>query len=563
MKTYYFIFGFVCLSLFCCAQKKEIPEPKTYPKDDFRNPLDITNLLSGNFGELRTNHFHSGLDIKTNQREGLKVYAVGDGYVSRINVSPRGYGNALYIDHPNGYTSVYAHLQVFNDELTEYVRKYQYENQTFAVEIYPKPGELKVVKGDIVAKSGNSGGSGGPHLHFEIRDTKTEEIINPFYFGFDIPDTKAPSIGGLYLYAINGDVAGKKGRHNVNLSGGTISASGKIGVGVKTYDQQNGADNNNGTYQIDVHVNEEPVYTYNASRFSFDETRAINSVCDYEAIMVNNSWIYQCFVDAGNPLREFSNLKNNGIIDLEEGKTYTIKVTVSDYAGNSKSSSFKVLGKKPPAETDHTTKENYFLWNRENYFKSEKIELVFPKGIFYEDFQFDYKYNAGKHTVGHYNIPVHNYFTIAIAPEDNIPDAQLNKAIIVRQYQKKGAWSKSYLKGEYKNGKVYAESREFGIFSLETDNTKPTISALNIKENSTFTSANGVIKFKIDDSQSGIKGFSAFVDGKWILAEYDLKTKSLTINLNKEKVSAGSHQLELNVWDEKDNTSTFKANFSK
>src|SRR5690554_867406 len=172
--------------LISTATAQSTEEIKKYPQNDFRNPLGITNYLSGNFGELRTNHFHSGIDIKTNQKEGYRVYSVADGYVSRINVSPRGYGNAIYIDHPNGYTSVYAHLQKFSDEIQRFVRDYQYAQQSFAVEIYPKAHEITVKSGDIIALSGNSGSSGGPHLHFEIRDTKTEEPVNPFLFGMDI-----------------------------------------------------------------------------------------------------------------------------------------------------------------------------------------------------------------------------------------------------------------------------------------------------------------------------------------------------------------------------------------
>ena len=302
--------------LFCFAQgqkKKDFPPLDSYPKD-FTNPLDITNYLAGNFGELRNNHFHSGLDIKTQQREGLNVYAVGDGYISRINISPTGYGNALYIDHPNGYTSVYAHLQKFNEEIEKYVRAYQYKNETFAVEIYPNKNELKITQKDLIALSGNSGGSGGPHLHFEIRDTKSEEPINPFLFGFDIPDTQKPSITGMYIYPINGQVNGKKSRMSI-ADGGVVNAIGKIGFGIKTYDKHNGAQNNNGTYKIDIFVNEEQIYGFTASRLAFDETRAINSVCDFEDIQKNNSWVYQSHVQEGNPLRLFSNLKDYGTLD--------------------------------------------------------------------------------------------------------------------------------------------------------------------------------------------------------------------------------------------------------
>ena len=555
-----------CGLIFLCACAQDLPETPTsknpYPKGDFRNPLGITNYLSGNFAELRNNHFHSGIDIKTNQKEGYNIYAVGDGFISRINVSPRGYGNAIYIDHPNGYTTVYAHLQKFNSEIDAYVRDYQYQNESFAVEIYPKKNELKVSQGDIIALSGNSGSSGGPHLHFEIRDTQTEEPINPFLFGFDVPDTSAPMINGTYIYPINGNVNGKTSRQTV-ANGSTVSASGKVGLGVKAYDKHNGAENMNGIFQINVFVDEQPYYTYTAERLNFDWTRAINCLVDYEDRMKNNSWVYQLFRKAGDPIQMYSNVQNEGIIDLEEGKTYDIRIEVRDYAGNKRESKFKISGKTPPREKPVDESALVFHWNKENYFKAEGIELLFPKGIIYEDLNFKYrKSDNGKHWVHDWNIPVHRYYTIAIEP-DGIPTAQLDKAILVREYQYRGAWRKEHINAEYKNGKVVGEARDFGVFSVEVDNTKPVINPVNIKENSTFTGSRGVIRFTISDSQTGIQGFAAYINGKWILTNYDQKTRSLTIDLNKEGIANGKHQLELKVWDEKNNTATYTVNFNK
>ena len=555
-----------CGLIFLCACAQDLPETPTsknpYPKGDFRNPLGITNYLSGNFAELRNNHFHSGIDIKTNQKEGYNIYAVGDGFISRINVSPRGYGNAIYIDHPNGYTTVYAHLQKFNSEIEAYVRDYQYQNESFAVEIYPKKNELKVSQGDIIALSGNSGSSGGPHLHFEIRDTQTEEPINPFLFGFDVPDTSAPMINGTYIYPINGNVNGKTSRQTV-ANGSTVSASGKVGLGVKAYDKHNGAENMNGIFQINVFVDEQPYYTYTAERLNFDWPRAIICLVDYEDRMKNNSWVYQLFRKAGDPVQMYSNVQNEGIIDLEEGKTYDIRIEVRDYAGNKRESKFKISGKTPPREKPVDESALVFHWNKENYFKAEGIELLFPKGIIYEDLNFKYrKSDNGKHWVHDWNIPVHRYYTIAIEP-DGIPTAQLDKAILVREYQYRGAWRKEHINAEYKNGKVVGEARDFGVFSVEVDNTKPVINPVNIKENSTFTGSRGVIRFTISDSQTGIQGFAAYINGKWILTNYDQKTRSLTIDLNKEGIANGKHQLELKVWDEKNNTATYTVNFNK
>ena len=542
------------------GQRAEQPKSSAYPKNDFINPLDIKNLLAGNFGELRSNHFHSGLDIKTQQKEGLKVFAVGDGFISRINISPTGYGNTIYIDHPNGYTTVYGHLQQFDSIIKEYVRKKQYEQQVFKLEIYPEPNELKVTKGQLIALSGNTGGSAGPHLHFEVRDTKTEEPINPFYFGYDIPDTSKPSILGTYVYPIQGKANGATNRIAI-ANGATIIAAGEIGFGVKAYDKQNGSENNNGVHQIDVFVDDQPIYTFTANRISFSETRAINSVCDYSDVMRNNSWVYQAFVKDGNPLRVFSNLKNNGVLKVEEGKTYAVKIVVSDYANNSSTVNFTVKGEAFTATPKTFT--NPIYWNKENHFKSEGIEIFFPKGIFYEDFDLAYKKEGNKHRVGDWNFPVHQNFTIALDPTDDIPIAHLEKAVIIRQYQKKGAWKKAYESTEYKNGKLIANVREFGIFSIEVDYTKPTITPLNVKENSQFTKTNGKINFTINDSQSGVKEYNAYIDGKWVLAEYDHKIKRLSIDLNADGIEIGDHQLELNVKDEKNNTSTFSTTIKK
>lgn len=537
-----------------------------YPKGEFRNPLGITNYLAGNFAELRSNHFHSGIDIKTNQKEGYNVYAVGDGYISRINVSPTGYGNAIYIDHPNGYTTVYGHLQKFSKEIEEYVRNHQYKNETFSVEIYPKKDEFKVKSGDIIALSGDSGGSGGPHLHFEIRDTKTEEPINPFLFGFDIPDTSAPLINGLYIYPLTGDIAGKTARHQ--LPGGLvfsspIYASGKVGIGIKAYDKQNGADNMNGIYRINLLVNDEPYFTYTAERLNFSTARAVNCLIDYKDRMENNSWVYQLFKTDGNPLQMYSNIRDNGIIDLEEGKEYNIKIEVLDYAGNKKEAKFKLVGKTPPAGTKSNPDDIIFHWNTENHFKQDDVEISMPKGTIYEDIKFKFrKTDNGKFEIHDYNIPVHSYYTLAIKPE-GIPATQLDKVVFKLEYKYRGSWKTDYIPAEYKNGRVVGKVRDFGFFSVVTDNTKPTINPVNIKENSTFTGSKGIIRFTIDDSESGVKDFAAHVDGKWILASYDLKTRSLAIDLNREGITNGKHQFELKVWDEKNNTATYTANFSK
>lgn len=545
------------LMIFSLVQAQEYPQ-------DFRNPLGITNYLSGNFAELRGFHFHSGIDIKTNAREGYRIYAVQDGYVSRINASPRGYGYAVYVTHPNGYTSVYGHLQQFKGEVDTWLRKEQYKQQKFAVTAFPPKGAIPVKKGDILGLSGNTGSSGGPHLHFEIRDTQTEEPMNPFLFGFDVPDTRNPLLNGMYIYALNGDAAGKK---RYDLTGAfhfksPVYASGKVGIGVKAYDKHNGANNMNGVYNIKIYANDEIIFEYTADRFAFNETRYINCQTDYAQYMTNKSWIYQGFMVPGNKLGMVSNLKNNGIIDLEEGKTYNIKVVLTDFAGNKTNGSFKIMGKKPPVETEIVKGENYLYWDRENYFTNDDVELWFPKRAFYQDFNLTYKYQDGKYYIENDKVPLHKFYTLAIFPKD-IPVHQLDKAVIAVKYNYGGKWTTDYFSTDYKNGKLMADVRDFGIFVVEVDDKSPSIRSINVKENATFSASNSVMKFRCKDGQSGIKRHDAYIDGKWILSAYDKKNHLITIDLQKEGISAGNHTLELKITDGKNNVATYSANFRK
>ena len=264
-----------------------------YPNDYFRSPMDIPVYPSGTFGELRNNHFHAGLDFRTEQRTGLPIYAVGAGYVSRIRVSSYGYGTALYIDHPNGYTTLYGHLLRCSPKIEAYVKAKQYELKSFDIEVFPKPGELIVEKGELVALSGNSGGSAGPHLHFEYRDTKTEMIINPLFFGLDkeMKDTKLPNIHGLMIYALNDEATVNESKKPILLDlklqkDGTyvaekIFAKGKIGFGISATDSSTGSSGHNGIFKVQSFINGSPVFGYEFDSFAFNESRYINNFIDY------------------------------------------------------------------------------------------------------------------------------------------------------------------------------------------------------------------------------------------------------------------------------------------
>src|SRR5690606_21178437 len=290
-----------------------------YPQDYFGSPLEIPLILSGNFAELRSNHFHSGLDLKTQQRIGLKVLAAADGYVSRIKIQHYGYGKTLYVTHPNGYTTVYAHLSEYSSIIEAYVKKHQYEVESYEIEMFPATGELLVSKGELIAYSGNTGGSGGPHLHFEIRD-KDELPMNPLLFGYDIKDTSKPVISSLYVYplgegsSVNNSLRRQKLKltllKNGDYGAESVTALGDIGFAINTFDRQDLAANANGVYNIQTFINGSQNFEVDFRKFSFDETNRLNRFIDYEHFKTAKERIQKLFND-NNDLSILKSINNN------------------------------------------------------------------------------------------------------------------------------------------------------------------------------------------------------------------------------------------------------------
>ncbi|MEJ5994304.1 M23 family metallopeptidase [Pedobacter sp. Du54] len=538
-----------------------------YPLTDFRQPLDIVPpALAGSFGELRANHFHSGADFRTNQRIGYPVYAVADGYISRLRVQNSGFGLALYINHPNGFTSVYGHLSRFNPKIGQEVKNIQYQHKSYEIDEFPNPDFLPVRKGDIIAYSGNTGSSGGPHLHFELRDTKTEATLNPQLLGIQIPDNIPPHITAMYVYRLNElpfneftpkqyfQVIGSNGKYALNKVK-TINLSGEVGFGISATDKHNGKSGINGVYAIELELDGKIIFTSALERFRFENSRAINSHIDYPAYLNFKRSIQKSFVDPGNPLEIYSNLVNNGRISFTDGKLHQLSYTLTDSKGNKSTLTFNVQANSKSTITTPILKPGVaFPFSQTNEFVTEDIKIVLPKGTLYNDLNFVYKkLPNSSHQIQNTLTPLHSGFELSIKVDSAITKYQA-KALIVNS-------NRSSQGGYFENGYIKATPKTFGTFSIAIDSVAPVIRPINIAEGRNMNSLNKM-SFKISDNLSGIKSFNGYIDGKWVLMEFDSKTASLWHTFD-ERTPSGKHSFELLVSDMKDNVKRYAIEFYK
>ena len=528
---------------------------------EFGVPFDFPLLLSGNFGELRSNHFHGGLDFKTQGVVGKPLLAIADGYISKVTVTAGGYGNALYITHDNGYTSVHGHLDRFLPEIASRVHEKQYSEQSFVVTLEFGPEEYRVTQGDIVAYAGNTGYSFGPHLHMEIRTTDTNEPIDPLpFYKHLIADNIAPRATHIMVYGAkgNGKVTSAVDSKEVKEVDGKIivncplsivnyiTAWGRIGTAISANDYMDGTTNNYGVRYVRLYVDDKLVSHSDVDRFAFSEDRLINSWTDYHVQRTTGRWYMRSTIDEYNDLRMLHADDSMGWIDINEERDYHFRYELEDLYGNTSVYRFVVRGQR--MEIPYRL-PNYFYRmdaSRDNRFCANGIELWLPQGQLFETVDLDYDVLTSDtdqteiYQLTTTRVPLRKSaeLTLPVLPQRGVDAEKLYVARVDGE-------RRISCGGTYRYGRITAQITELASYTVCADTVAPKITSIG----ETAWRKRGVVTFRISDGETGIRSYRGKIDGKWVLFKYSSKNARLWCDLKAEGIGSGSHEIEIEVED--------------
>ena len=555
----FFIFLFFSYSV----QAQFFP-PKNYPKNYFIYPVDARISLAANFGELRPNHYHMGLDCRTDQVVNRHVKAAAGGYISRVSVAPFGFGQAIYITHPNGLTTVYGHLNRFFNELEKYVREQQYLQEKWNIDLQIPAGLFPVKQGQFIAYSGSTGGSMGPHLHFEIRDTKTDKVLNELLFGLPIPDNVPPTIIRLAMYDRNKSTYSQSPQFfSLKRAGGEYTTnesvipvqSDKVSFGISANDKQSGSHNPNGIYEAVIYLDDVPLSAFELDSISYDETRYVNANVDYKTHADGGPYIQHLSRLPGYPQGVYKDINGDGVIELRDLNVHDVKVVVKDADGNTSVLRFKIrkgsVAKIP--DSIGNSYSNEFQPGQVNVFESEDIQLYLPVAALYDSVKFSHSEKISNatdvyspvHSVFSGLIPSQDYFTIRIKTNKAVPENLKDKMLVRQSWKGKDEVVKANRSGDWYSGKF----NKFGDFELIADDVPPVIH-VDFQDNSNISRFHSIFATPTDNNDV-IKKFRAELDGKWLMFTND-KGRKYIYSFD-EHCGPGRHELKISVEDEAGN----------
>ena len=524
-----------------------------YPQGYFRQPLNIPLALVANFGEIRAHHWHMGLDIRTQQKVNLPVYAAADGYIARIGIEAGGFGQAIYIAHPNGYTTLYAHMNAFYPALASYVKEQQYARETWRINLPFPPDHFPVRKGDFIGLSGSTGGSQGPHVHFEIRDTKTEKVLNPLLFNFPIADAVPPSIFRLAMYDRNRSTYYQPPQFlNIQkIKGTTVRVgSNKISFAVGATDRFSGSSNPNGIFAARVLVDGQPISSFALDDIGYDETRYINAQIDYPHAARGGGSVQHITPLPGAAEVAYNLHKGDGIIQLTDEVPHTVIIEVQDADNNTTRLNFAVQYDASLAKQPIQFEGERFFPNNINIFEQDDFQLVTSEKTIYDTVHVNYSVinnNAANSASLQYNflstaIPSHDSATVRIKPVPTMPDEWKDKIVI-----KNVSGSKTVVqKAVWQKGWLMARFRQFGTYQAFIDNVPPVVNAVPAN----LSRASHIV-FTPTDNFNTIKRFRVELDGQWLRFTND-KGRNWIYTFD-EKFSRGEHELKVIIEDEAGN----------
>ena len=538
-------------------------------KQEITNPLDIPIILSGTYGELRSNHFHSGIDIKTKGIEGLNVYSYANGYVSRIKISHGGYGKALYIKHPDGTTTVYGHLKKFSSKIEKIVKSKQYKRESYEIEFFPKGNEISVLKKELIAFSGNTGGTNGPHLHFEVRDQNqvpVNPLINTSIF---IEDGIPPLFKKLFyksydnndFYSSQTELKIRKVSNSLYISD-TLKSIGKIGIGIVAFDKHNLANNNNGLFKIETSFNNQNLLEILFDSISFDETKHINTFIDYSFFKNHEIRIQKLFVEDNNLLDLYSFKLNNGFITIENKKSYIYEVNLYDANGNNSKLIVPILGvsvkpEEPLELINRRIELNYIERDKEYELEFNSVKVSILKETFYNNLFLETKFKNDTLTIDKDTIPLLKPITIYFNTE-RYNDSLKDRLFIAKISENNKVASYNYTKNAYDGKK--SSTKVLGKYVLKLDTINPSISPIGFKENDWISNFSN-LKIRIQDSESGIRNYNGWINDKWVLFELNTKKGMIVYNFNDKIISEAKNSLRVEVIDNVGNKTEYKTTF--